>query len=120
MKRETKKDIKAWRKVWKEHIKEFGNYQIIEEASQLIGIDSNRIWTQYSAGATEYILNEFSELEIGDSDVINYFVFERPYSEKNQGEEQLTTTIWEDCECEGEEDECEQCEGNGVMPFDVI
>ena len=115
-----KSEIKKERKLWKEIIKEFGNYQIIEEESQLVEIDANRIWTHYSgSGSNDFILNKFSELEIGDGEVINYFIFERPYSKRNEPI-YLTTTFWEDCECEGEEDECEQCEGKGTIPFDVI
>jgi hypothetical protein len=110
--------IRKEKKLWHETIKEFGNYQIIEDATQLRGIDSDRIWTHYSR-TDQFICNTFSESEIGDEEVINYFVFERPYSNEEKTIN-LVTTFWEDCDCEGEEEECKKCEGAGTIPFDVI
>ena len=110
--------IKKEKKLWQETIKQFGNYQIIEDATQLIGLDSNRIWTHYSR-TEQFICNRFSESEIGDEEVINYFVFDHPYSNEEKPIN-LVTTFWEDCDCEGEEEECEKCEGRGAIYIDVI
>jgi hypothetical protein len=110
--------IRKEKKLWHETIKEFGNYQIIEDVTLLRGIDSDRIWTHYSR-TDQFICNTFSQSEIGDAEVINYFVFERPYNNEKEPI-YLVTTFWEDCECEGEEEDCEKCEGAGTIATDVI
>ncbi len=99
---------------WKFAKDKFGSFRVVFGADSLASVDPSLIWTEGNPGADDqYITNEF--LEIDDR---HFYVFEKPYTESD-GEMILYLTLLLDCECEGEDSDCEVCSGDGVFELQV-
>lgn len=106
-------EIKKWEAVKAK----YGNFEYIDDPSEVIGIDRKRIWTEFWT-QNQFITNVFEEVDEFDGNISAYYLFERAYEEP-ESTVKLVTTFWEDCECEGDAD-CEDCEGEGTIATDVI
>ena len=102
---------------WTQITKKYGDFVVVEEPVDIKGIDPKRVWTEVWTG-DQVISNRLIEVEEFDSDITSYYVFEKAYSER-EGSLVLVTTIWEDCDCDGNED-CPKCEGEGSLAIDVV
>jgi hypothetical protein len=107
-------ELAAWAKV--KSI--YGDFEYVDDPAAVAGIDPNRIWTEFWR-TDQFIENVFVEVEEFDSEITAYYVFEKPY-ESPDSSITLITTVWEDCECEGEDEECEECEGTGNISTDLV
>ena len=103
---------------WDEVEAKYGSFEYIDEPSEVIGIDSKRIWTEFWV-QDQFIENVYKETDEFDGAISAYIVFERPYEEP-ESTIRLITTIWNDCDCSGEDDECSECEGSGSIATDLI
>ena len=102
---------------WREFVREFGEPEEISREG-LIGIELNRVWTLWSRGS-EFLVNE----TVDSAEVMSYWITPRPWTQP-QGTSFVTMTVWVDCPtCEDgfdsdedwDQDECEECEGNGTL-----
>jgi hypothetical protein len=103
---------------WEEVKARYGNFEYIDNPSEVIGIDKKRIWTEFWV-QNQVIENVYTEVKEFDGTISAYYVFERPYEEP-ESTITLITTIWDDCECSGQDDECSECEGSGTIATDLI
>ena len=79
---------------------------------ELEGVDPSRIWTEYMSGVEgDYAQNGFHPPE-GDWVPQGYWVGQKPW-----GTDSESLFIWtygyEQCACDGEDDECPTCGGDG-------
>jgi hypothetical protein len=102
---------------WAQITKKYGDFLILEDPADIKGIDPKRVWTESWSG-DQVISNQIIEVEEFDTDITSYYLFEKPYTEP-EGSILLVTTIWEDCDCEGDED-CPECEGEGSLAIDIV
>jgi hypothetical protein len=102
---------------WTQITKKYGDFLVIENPTDIVGIDPKRVWTEIWL-VHQVIINRIVEVEEFNSEITRYFVFEKPYSEP-EGSLLLVTTIWEDCDCEGDDD-CPECEGMGTLAIDIV
>lgn len=99
---------------WKFARDKFGSFRVVFGADSLTSVNPRLIWTAGNPGADDqYITNEF--LEIDDR---HFYVFEKPYTESD-GEMTLYLTLLLDCECDGEDSDCEACLGEGVYEVQI-
>lgn len=111
--------VELARAQWREIEEKYGKFEVCDDPADLPDVDRNRIWTEFWR-QDQYITNMFFEVDDFDGDVTSYFVFERGYTEP-ENSIFLTTIFWDDCEkCDGEDDDCKLCEGNGSIATDVI
>jgi hypothetical protein len=96
----------------------YGDFQYVDDPSEVIGIDKKRIWTEFWV-QDQFIENVYTEVKEFDGAISAYIVFEKPYDEP-ESSMRLLTTIWEDCDCSGEDDDCADCEGAGTVAIDLI
>ena len=111
---EFKEAVEAWRSI----TERYGEHKRVDNLDVLDEIDPRRIWTEYWRD-DQYITNEFFRVEELDAEVTSYYVFERPYIEP-EGTIYLTTTLWEECDCGGDNAECEDCQGFSSKSIDVM
>ena len=103
---------------WEAAKAQYGDFEYIDDPSEVLGIDKKRIWTEFWV-KNQVIENVYTEVKEFDGTIPAYYVFERPY-EESESTITLITTIWNDCECSGQDDECSQCEGSGTIATDLI
>jgi hypothetical protein len=96
----------------------YGNFEYIDEPLKVVGIDKKRIWTEFWR-QDQFIENVYIEVKEFDGEISAYYVFDRPYEEP-ESTITLITTIWDDCECMGEDEECSECEGSGTIATELI
>jgi hypothetical protein len=96
----------------------YGDFKYIDDPLEVLGIDEKRIWTEFWV-KNQVIENVYTEVKGFDGTISAYYVFERPYEEP-ESTVTLITTIWDDCECYGQVDECSDCEGTGNIATDLI
>lgn len=97
----------------------YGDFQIIDEPSALPDVDPKRIWTEFWR-QDQFISNTYVKVDEFDGEITCYYVFEKPYLE-DEDSITLITTFWDDCEtCFGEDEECEECAGDGSIAIEVI
>lgn len=113
------KRVEVARAQWREIQEKYGNFVVVDDPADLPAVEKNRIWTEFWR-QDQYITNLFFEVDDFDGDVTSYFVFDRCYSEP-ENSIFLTTVFWDDCEdCDGDDEECATCEGNGSIAVDVL
>ncbi len=96
----------------------YGDFKYIDNPLEVVGIDRKRIWTEFWV-KDQFIENTFTEVDEFDGTVSAYIIFEKPYEEP-ESTLRLLTTIWEPCDCSGEDDDCNECEGAGTIATDLI
>lgn len=96
----------------------YGDFKYIDDPSEVLEIDKKRIWTEFWA-QNQFIENVYVEVKEFNGAISAYFVFEKPYEEP-ESTIRLLTTIWNDCECSGEDDNCPECEGEGTIATDLV
>jgi hypothetical protein len=96
----------------------YGNFVYTDDPSEVIGIDTKRIWTEFWA-QDQFIENVYTEVIEFDGAISAYIVFDKPYEEP-ESTVRLITTIWNDCDCSGEDEDCSECEGAGTIATDLI
>ncbi len=107
------------RSQWEEIRDKFGSFEVIDDPAELPEVDKRRIWTEFWR-QDQYITNMFLPVDDFDGEVTSYFVFERPCMDP-ENTIFLTTVFWDDCsECDGEDEDCVACEGNGSIAVDVL
>jgi hypothetical protein len=102
---------------WTLITKKYGTFVIVDNPADIKGIDPKRVWTEIWL-VHQVIVNRIIEVEEFNSEISSYYVFEKPYSEA-EGSLLLVTTIWEHCDCGGDED-CPDCEGQGSVATDLV
>jgi hypothetical protein len=102
---------------WERITEKYGGFSVVENPADIKGIDPKRVWTEIWR-SDQVISNHIVEVEEFDTDILSYYVFEKPYSEP-EGSLFLVTTFWEDCDCEGNEN-CPKCEGSGDGRIDIV
>jgi hypothetical protein len=115
---ERSEELRRAQSMWAHLKTKYGDFQYIDDPSDLPNVDKKRIWTEFWS-ENQFIVNKFEEVEEFDDEITSYFVFERP-CEEVEGSLTVLTTLWIDCECEGEEDECESCSGAGSIPIELV
>jgi len=103
---------------WDQIKAKYGEFEYLDDPAGVTGIDEKRIWTEFWR-SDQFIVNTYKKVDEFDSEVTAYYIFEKPYEEE-ESTITLITTVWEDCECEGEDEECEECEGSGTISTDLI
>jgi hypothetical protein len=87
--------------------------------SELAGIDDNLIWTEYMSGLEgDYTCNGYRP-PAGDWVPQGYFIAKKART----GPEQdifIWTFASEPCGCDGEDEDCEECEGEGSIDADLV
>ena len=102
---------------WDEIKTKYGDFEYIDDPAGVEGIDEKRIWTEFWR-SDQFIVNTYKKVDEFDSEVTAYYIFDKPYVEEDSTIT-LITTAWEDCECEGEDEECEECEGSGTIAIEI-
>jgi hypothetical protein len=102
---------------WTQITKKYGDFVIVDNPADIKGIDPKRVWTEIWL-VHQVIVNRIIEVEEFNTEISSYYVFEKPYIEL-EGSLLLVTTIWEACDCGGDED-CSECEGQGSVATDLV
>jgi hypothetical protein len=88
---------------------------------QLKGIAENLIWTEYMSGVEgDFVFNGYEPANTEEGWVPQgYYVGSTPWT----GEAKslfITTFIYESCECDGEDEDCDECDGEGSQEHDLV
>ena len=102
---------------WTLITKKYGSFVIVDNPADIKGIDPKRVWTEIWL-VHQVIVNRIIEVEEFNTEISSCYVFGYPYIEP-EGSLLLVTTIWEDCDCGGDED-CSECEGQGSVATDKV
>lgn len=102
---------------WTEITRKYGDFVIVDSPADIKGIDPKRVWTEIWL-THQVIVNRIIEVEEFNTEISSYYVFDEPYIEPEDSL-LLVTTIWEDCDCGGDEG-CSECEGQGSFATDIV
>jgi ribosomal protein S27AE len=88
---------------------------------QLSGVDGNLIWTEYMSGSEgDFAFNGYEPGNV-DEELVPQGYYVGSVAWTCEGKSMyITTFAYEECACDGDDENCETCEGEGSLEYPIV